>query len=66
MKFLVKNQIRSDGIATLEEALGTVDADAKVDVNVGANTVGVDSWLFPEEFFVAFAEENYDVKVVER
>jgi len=27
--------------------------------------VSVDSWLMPEEFFVAFDEENYDVLIVE-
>jgi copper chaperone len=25
----------------------------------------VDSWLLPEEFFVAFDDENYDVVIVE-
>jgi copper chaperone len=65
LKFLVKNQIRSGEVGTLEQAIKSVDGDAKVDVDIDANTVGVDSWLFPEEFVVAFVEENYDVKIVE-
>ncbi|ALL71585.1 MULTISPECIES: hypothetical protein [Paraburkholderia] len=43
----------------------SVDADAQVDVNVAANTVSVDSWLMPEEFFVAFNDEDYNVAILE-
>ena len=43
----------------------TVDADAKVNVDIDARTVSVDSWLMPEEFLVAFEDENYDVLIVE-
>jgi hypothetical protein len=42
-----------------------VDADAKVSVNVNAKTVSVESWLMPEEFLVAFVDEDYDVRIVE-
>jgi hypothetical protein len=34
-------------------------------VNVNAKTVSVDSWLMPEEFLVAFVDEDYDVRIVE-
>jgi hypothetical protein len=43
----------------------SVDADAKVEVDVGASTVSVDSWLMPEEFFVAFHDEDYNVAILE-
>ncbi|WP_346779189.1 hypothetical protein [Burkholderia sp. Ac-20365] len=43
----------------------SVDGEATVDVNVGANTVSVDSWLMPEEFFVAFNDEDYNVAILE-
>ncbi len=43
----------------------TVDADAKVDVDIGTQTVSVDSWLMPEEFLVAFYDEEYDVTIAE-
>ena len=43
----------------------SVDADAKVNVDVDAHTVIVDSWLMPEEFLVAFDDENLDVIIVE-
>jgi copper chaperone len=65
MKFSIKDEIRSDDIATIEHAINTVDADAKVKVDVETKTVSVDSWLMPEEFIVAFDDENYDVKITE-
>ncbi|WP_408479060.1 hypothetical protein [Paraburkholderia sp. RL17-383-BIF-A] len=43
----------------------TVDSDAKVKVDTDAKTVSVESWLMPEEFLVAFEDENYDVIIVE-
>jgi len=65
VKFSVKNEIRSDDVPTIEHAMKTVDVDAKVNVDVDAKTVEVDSWLMPEEFFVAFDDENYDVDILE-
>jgi len=65
MKFSVKQHIHSDDIATLEHAMRTVDADAKVHVDIDTKTVSVDSWLMPEEFIVAFVDEEYDVRIVE-
>ena len=65
MKFSVKNEIRPGDVPTLEHAMKMVDADAKVDVDVGAKTVSVDSWLMPEEFLVAFYDEDYDVTISE-
>lgn len=65
MKFSVKNEIRSADIPTIELAMKSVDGDAKVSVDVDKKTVSVDSWLMPEEFIVAFDDENYDVVIVE-
>ena len=65
MKFSVKNEIRSADIPTIELAMKSVDGDAKVSVDVETKMVSVDSWLMPEEFFVAFDDENYDVVIVE-
>jgi copper chaperone CopZ len=65
MKFSVKNEIRSADISTIELAVKSIDGDAKVNVDIDAKTVSVDSWLMPEEFFVAFDDENYDVLIVE-
>jgi copper chaperone CopZ len=61
----MKNEIRTDDVPTIEHAMKTVDADAKVNVDVGSKTVSVDSWLMPEEFLVAFEDEDYDVTIVE-
>jgi copper chaperone len=65
MKFSVKNEILPDDVSTLEHAMKRVDADAKVDVDVGEKTVSIDSWLMPEEFLVAFYDEDYDVTISE-
>jgi copper chaperone len=65
MKFSVKNEIRSDDVSTIEHAMRTVDADARVDVDIDTKTVSVDSWLMPEEFIVAFVDEDYDVTIAE-
>jgi copper chaperone CopZ len=65
MKFSVKNEIRSDEIVTIEHALKAVDADAKVSIDIDTQTVSVDSWLMPEEFIVAFVDEDYDVAITE-
>ncbi|MDT8843305.1 copper chaperone [Paraburkholderia fungorum] len=53
-------------VAILTCAMHTVDPDAKVNVHVNTRTVEIDSWLFAEEFLVAFAEAGYDVKLAER
>jgi copper chaperone len=65
VKFSVKNEIRSDDVSTIEHAMKSVDADAKVNVDIDTHTVSVDSWLMPEEFLVAFDDENLDVIIVE-
>nr|WP_201699128.1 copper chaperone [Paraburkholderia hiiakae] len=65
MKFAMKTEIRTDDLSTIVHAMKSVDADAKVDVDVGAQTVSVDSWLMPEEFLVAFYDEEYDVGIAE-
>jgi copper chaperone len=65
MKFSMKSDIRTDDVSSIEHAMKSVDADAKVNVDVDAKTVSVDSWLMPEEFLVAFEDENYDVVIVE-
>nr|WP_233888399.1 copper chaperone [Paraburkholderia flagellata] len=65
MKFAMKTEIRTDEVSTIVHAMKSVDADAKVDVDVGAQTVSVDSWLMPEEFLVAFYDEDYDVGIAE-
>ncbi|MGF6665566.1 copper chaperone [Paraburkholderia atlantica] len=65
MKFSMKTEIRADDVSTIEHAMKSVDPDAKVAVDVGAQSVSVDSWLMPEEFLVAFHDEDYDVAIKE-
>jgi copper chaperone CopZ len=61
----MKSEVRSDDVPTIEHAMKSVDADAKVNVDIDAKTVNVDSWLMPEEFLVAFEDVDYDVTIVE-
>jgi len=65
MKFSVKDELRSDNISAIEHAIKTVDADAKVNVEIDLKTISVESWLMPEEFIVAFVDEGYDVTITE-
>ncbi|ADG15628.1 copper chaperone [Paraburkholderia atlantica] len=65
MKFSMKTEIRANDVSTIEHAMKSVDPDAKVAVDVGAQSVSVDSWLMPEEFLVAFHDEDYDVAIKE-
>jgi len=65
VKFSMKTEIRTGDLSTIEHAMKSVDADAKVEVDVGAQTVSVDSWLMPEEFLVAFYDEDLDVAIAE-
>ncbi|MGF6856338.1 copper chaperone [Paraburkholderia sp. CI3] len=65
MKFSMKTEIRADDVTRLEHAMKSVDPDAKVAVDVGTQRVSVDSWLMPEEFLVAFYDDNYEVAIKE-
>jgi len=65
MKFSVKETIAPGDINRIERAMKSVDVDAKVDVDINGNSVSVDSWLMPEEFFVAFQDEDYSVRILE-
>jgi copper chaperone len=61
MKFQVRRTIGDDDVPLISSALKTVDGEAKIDVDVPTRTIEIDSWLMPEEFFVAFDEADYDV-----
>jgi copper chaperone len=65
VKFSMKNEIPLGDVPTIEHAMKTVDGDAKVNVDLDAKTVNIDSWLMPEEFLVAFEDEDQDVIFVD-
>jgi copper chaperone len=48
---------------TLARAIGAVDPDAKVDVDVDARIVKIDSWMMAEEFLVAFEDAGYKARI---
>jgi copper chaperone len=65
VKFSIKNELEPGDIPTIELAMKSVDGDAKVNVDIATKTVSVDSWLMPEEFFVAFEDEDFDATILE-
>jgi copper chaperone len=65
MKFSLKTEIHSDDVVTLERAMKSVDADADVHIDIAEKTVSVESWLMPEEFIVAFVEDDFEAMIVE-
>lgn len=66
MKFTLLEKFSDSDIPGLTKAIISVDPDAKVAANVRANTVDIDSWLFAEEFLVAFHDVGYDVRIAQR
>jgi len=66
MKFDVLDTLKDGDVPKLTKAIISVDPDAKVAADVRANTVDVDSWLFAEEFLVAFYDAGYDVRIAQR
>ncbi|MEZ0604107.1 heavy-metal-associated domain-containing protein [Paraburkholderia sp. IW21] len=63
MEFEVEKMTGDGDAQTLAQAIGAVDPDAKIDVDVDARTVKVDSWMMAEEFLVAFEDAGYKAKI---
>ncbi|TAM05744.1 MAG: copper chaperone [Paraburkholderia sp.] len=66
MKFDILEKLDDGDILKISKAVISVDPDAKVDTDMRENVVNVDSWLYPEEFLVAFYEVGYDVRIARR
>jgi hypothetical protein len=66
MKFNVLETLNGGDVLRITDAIISVDPDAKVAADVRANMVDVDSWLFAEEFLVAFYDAGYDVQIAQR
>nr|WP_296663686.1 copper chaperone [Paraburkholderia sp.] len=66
MKFDILEKLDDGDILKISKAVISVDPDAKVDTDMRENTVNVESWLYPEEFLVAFYEVGYDVRIARR
>ncbi|KAA0089777.1 copper chaperone [Paraburkholderia sp. T12-10] len=63
MEFEVDKMTGHGDAQTLARAIAAVDPDAKVDVDVDARTVKVDSWMMADEFLIAFEEAGYRAKI---
>ncbi|PCE32368.1 hypothetical protein [Burkholderia ubonensis] len=61
MEFLLDHAIDGAAAQDIAHQIRTVDPDAKVQVDQPNQMVQVDSWLFAEEFFVAFDDAGYAV-----
>lgn len=66
MRFEVTKMTGNDDRTRIAAAIGRVDPDAGVEVDANARTIDVDSWLYPEEFLIAFFEAGYDVRIKRR
>jgi len=66
MRFRTLENLSDDDIPKIANAIISVDPDAKVATDVRASTVDVNSWLFAEEFLVAFYDAGYDVRIAQR
>ncbi|AHI68281.1 hypothetical protein [Burkholderia thailandensis] len=66
MKFRTLEKLSVEDIPKIANAIISVDPDAKISTDVQTNTVDVDSWLFAEEFLVAFYDAGYDVRIAQR
>ena len=63
MEFEVEKMTGDGDAQKLARAIGAVDPDAKVNVDVDARIVKVDSWMMAEEFLVAFEDAGYQAKI---
>jgi len=51
--------------ASSEHEIWRVDPDAKVKIDGVTSLVRVESWLFPEEFVVAFEDAGVNVRITD-
>ncbi|MBN3791060.1 hypothetical protein [Burkholderia sp. Ac-20353] len=65
MEFLLDHAIDDAAQQDIAHQIRTVDPDATVQVDQANRMVHVDSWLFAEEFFVAFDDAGYAVVRIE-
>lgn len=63
MKFEAERMTGEADAKTLARAIGAVDPDAKVDVDVDTKIIKIDSWLLAEEFLIAFEDAGYKAKI---
>ena len=63
MQFEVEKMTGDGDAQKLARAIGAVDPDAQVNVDVDARIVKVDSWMMAEEFLVAFEDAGYQAKI---
>lgn len=66
MKFELVGKFEDSDIPRITNEIISVDPEAEVEIDVRGNTVDVDSWLFAEEFLVAFFDVGYDVRIIQR
>lgn len=66
MKFKVLETLNGGDVPRIMDAIIPVDPDAKVAADVRANMVDVDSWLFAEEFLVAFYDAGSEIQIAQR
>lgn len=66
MRFEVQAMMGKDDSMRIAAAVVSVDPQAQVIVDAGERAIEVDSWLYPEEFLMAFYEAGYDARIKRR
>lgn len=65
MEFLLDHLIDDETESAIAHEIRRVDPDAGIKIDRIAKRVAVDSWLFPEEFLVAFDDAGYNVRILD-
>ncbi|WGY69645.1 hypothetical protein KEC55_06590 [Burkholderia cepacia] len=63
MEFVLDHSLDDETARAVEHEIWRVDPDAKVEIDRATSHVKVESWLFPEEFVVAFEDAGYSVRI---
>ena len=63
MEFLRDHALDDEAARAVEHEIWRVDPNAKVEIDRATSRVTVDSWLFPEEFVVAFEDAGFAVRI---
>ncbi len=66
MKFAVQNMTCSHCVRTITRALHSVDADAKVTVDLAGGTVSVEGALDAAQAITAMQAQGYPAQVIDR
>ncbi|WP_420212117.1 hypothetical protein ACN8ZM_19685 [Burkholderia aenigmatica] len=65
MEFLLDHLIDDETEHAIAHEVRRVDPDAGIEIDRATKRVVVNSWLFPEEFIVAFDDAGYNARILD-